>query len=214
MHTGHVSILLPDYIRGTLIGGEATRVEEHLRTCQSCRAEAEELRSVFLSLEQEITANVPKTYFTSILPRVHERLDSRGVSRRHLNPVVSKVLMPLGAAAVLAALLWRVPFFSNPSNVENPLLSAVRSSTPDEIAEIVQDDIPSQDWNLLNSTIISHALTDERFIGHQLVREALGSETTSPFSVFADVSPQQVLTDLDDLQTDLILKRLGTMEIL
>ena len=93
-------------------------------------------------------------------------------------------------------------------------MAVVDSATSEEIAEIVQEDIPSQDWSSFNATVISHALANDRYVQRELVAEALANEGMSPFEVFSDVTPQQVLSDFDDSQTNEVLQRLGHMEIL
>lgn len=51
--------LLPWYANGTLAGAELTEVERHLRRCQGCLAEAEELRRLQSSLMQALEEAQP-----------------------------------------------------------------------------------------------------------------------------------------------------------
>ena len=214
MHTNHINILLPDYVRGTLDKDDVAGVEEHLRSCPACQAELEQMGETFESIESAGVGNVPKAYFSSILPQVHQRLDRRRHFAWNKNPILNKVVLPLGAAVVAAVVVWHIPFSSGGMINENPMMAVVDSATSEDFAEIVQDNIPSQEWNSLNAMVISRALTNDRFVRRELVREALASETTSPYDVFLDVSPQQVLGDFDESQTNEVLQRLGHMEIL
>jgi anti-sigma-K factor RskA len=214
VHTNHVNILLPDYVRGILDNDDLAGVEEHLRNCPACQAELTQVREVLASIESAGVDSVPKAYFSSILPRVHQRLDRRKHFEWSKNPFLNKVILPLGAVIVVAVVLWRIPFASVGMINENPMMAVLDSATSEDFAEIVQDNIPSQELSSFNAMVISHALTNDRFFRRELVQEALASETTSPFDVFSDVSPQQVLSDFDESQTNEVLQRLGHTEIL
>jgi len=206
--------MLPDYIRGLLDEQATAGVEEHLLHCPVCRSELAEVKSTLASIKDSGMKDVPQSYFTSILPRVHRRLDQRRNRGWMLHPLVSKVALPLGAAIVASILVWRMPVPSGLSPGENSLAAVVDSATPEEIVQIVRDDIPFQDWSSLNTTIIARALTDDRFVQRELVEEALASDVTSPFNVFADVSPQQILSDFDEVDANEVLQRLGHKESL
>jgi hypothetical protein len=210
VRTNHVSRVLPDYIRGTLDKGEVARVEEHLRECPACRTELAEVAETLASIERAGIQDVPKSYFSSIVPRVHQRLDGRKRIAWSRHPIFNKILVPLGAALVLAALVWRIPLQNGVLVKENPLIAVVDSATPEEIAEMAQANIPNSDINSFNDAIMAGALADGRFVDRELVQEALASESTSPFNVFADVSPQQLLDGLGESGTDNVLQRLGT----
>jgi len=210
----HINILLPDYLRGTLGDEEKAGVEAHLRACPTCQAELIEVQETLAGIQRAGTDEVPPSYFSSILPRVHQRLDRRKRFWWRSNPILAKLVLPLGVAVIAFILISRIPFPVGTSTGEEPLLAAVDSATSDDIAEIVQENIPSQDWSSFNTAIISHVLTDNRFVQRELVQEALASETTSPFNVFPDVSPQQVLGDFDEAETNELLQRLGHKETL
>jgi hypothetical protein len=214
VRTEHVDILLPEYLRGTLNGELTARVEEHLRTCQICKFDLDELEGVFTFLDEQASPAVSKAYFGTILPKVRERLEEQRTKRWSLNPLVSRVLMPLSAAAVTLIMLWHTSIFTESPVDDNPLQAVVGSATPDEIAQIVQDQYPMQDWSVLNSNIISRALASDRFVKEELIKEALTSESTSPFNIIADISPQQFFVDLDDSEVDEVLQGLSKMEIL
>ncbi len=214
MHTEHVNILLPDFVRGQLGGEQTAAVEEHLRSCQVCSSNLAELKNTLAILEQSHKKDLSKVYFSSILPRVHQRLERDKKKEWISKPFVNKILLPLGAAAVLLVVLMRLPSGWETLKSENPLQAVVSLASADEIAEILQEDIPLQGVNSLNSAILTSALSDEQFVQRRLVSEALNSETTSPFNVFADVTPQQVLNDLEGPEADRMLQRLQQMEIL
>lgn len=214
MRTSHVDILLPDYVQGTLGKDDIAVVEEHVRQCAACRSELDEVRQAFLVIGRSEPEDVPMSYFSSILPRVRQRIDRRSEKVWNKKPLITSVVLPAGAAVVLIALLWLVPFRHGATNTRNPLQAVVDSASSEDLAEILQQDIPSHEWSSFSDTVISHALANELFVKKELVQEALTSETTSPFDVLADVSPQQALGGFDEHQTDEMLQQLKSMETL
>ncbi|HEY6953506.1 MAG TPA: zf-HC2 domain-containing protein [Bacteroidota bacterium] len=208
MRTEHVSILLPELIRGSLGREETDRVEAHLRSCPSCRSEFDELSYATSAIDRRPLAEVPKSYFASILPRVHNRLERQRDNRWMADPLVNKVVLPLGAAIVVVLLVWQLPAFS--PGYRNPLLAVVDSASADEIAEIVQNDVPNHEAGSMNNALIAGMLANETFVDRQLVREALANESTSPFNVYADVSPQEFLDNLGESDANNVLLSLET----
>jgi len=204
--------MLPDYIRGTLDSALVAGVQAHLRTCHACAAELETLREAFAALDGKRREEIPGGYFPSILPRVHQRLERKRKLSWMNGPFVNKVVLPLGVAAVLLVVLWHLPGTWEMTGSGNGLKTALTSASADDIAEILQENVTSQDVSSLNTIILTRALSDEQFVRRQLVHEALNSETTSPFDVIADVTPDQVLADLQEPDAEQALQQLEKME--
>ena len=214
MRTNHCHNILPDYVRGVLSNQDAADVEAHLRQCPSCRGELEEVRHVLETIQHAGAGSVPKSYFASILPRVHQRLDGKKHFEWGKSLVVNKLLFPLGVAVVAAILIWHIPLPKSTRGQVDPLFAVVDSATSEDIGEILQDEMTLQDRSSLDTVILSRALSDDQFVERELVQEALVGETTSPFEVFSDVSPQQVLSGFDESDTNELLQQLGHMETL
>ena len=141
MRIEHVSFLLPDFIRGFLGKDDTARVETHLRVCTECRSELEELAGTLASIAVLSKGDVPKAYFTSILPRIRERLDGRNINPWMQHPLVSRIVLPLGAAIIVAALIWQIPWYHPSAGTQNQLMAVVDSATPDEMADILLSSI-------------------------------------------------------------------------
>lgn len=214
MRTKHPDILLPDFVRGRLDAQTRAEVEQHLATCQLCRTELRDMQETFTALENEGRAKVPESYFATVLPRVRQRLDRKKKFFAFEGPLVGRVLLPLGVVAVLMVVLWRLPSVWNETETENPLLTAMNSSSVDDIADVLQEDTPSRDLNVVNQAILSDALSNDQFVRQQLVSEALNNENVSPFDVFSDVTPQEVLADLQGPDADKLMHQLENMEVL
>lgn len=214
MRTNHVDSLLPDYVRGMLDTDESKIVEEHVQECPACREELAQVKLALVALEAAGRGEVPQSYFSSLVPRIHRRLDEGKRVAWNKNPVFSKLVVPLAAGILLSILVWHLPTSSVPTVEQNPLLAVVDSSTAEDLADIVRNNIPSQDLTAFNVMVFSNAMIDDQFVHREIVQEALASEITSSFNVFADVSPQQVLSDFDESQTNEMLQQLGHMETL
>lgn len=213
MRTVHVSILLPDFVRGSLGDELKTGVEEHLQRCASCRTELDELQRTFATIGQEHRVDVPPYYFGSILPRVRERLEEkRGISRIW-NPIVTKLAVPALTAVLAFVLLSHIPLSVPSADQENPFTAIAGSATPEEFADILHEQSSSSEWNAIQTKAASHVLMNETFVKRQLVREALAGPSSSALGDIAELSSQQLLTDLGESDVDEILQRLGTMEI-
>jgi hypothetical protein len=214
VHTEHVSILLPDFIHGSL-GDEFTiGIEEHVRTCASCRTELDELRRTIAIIAQDQRVDIPSSYFTSVLPRVRQRLEEKQGIRTYWNPVMTKLAVPAVTAVLAIALLWHVPFSVSVVDQVNPLKAIAESATPEEFADILREQSSSSEWNSIQTRAASQVLMNEKFVKRQLVHEALAGPSSSPLGDIAELSSQQLLTDLDESDVDEILQRLGKMEIL
>ena len=211
MRTNHVSILLPDYLRGVLSSDESKEVEQHLQHCAACQSDLAEMKQVLAAIGAPPTLDVPGNYFSSLLPRIHQRLEKKKQSVWVSSPLVGKLVLPLGAALVVAVLLWHLPVQENAGRSTDPLLAVVDSAATVDIADIVKSDIPSHDMNSFSAMVLSHAMTDDDFVRRQLLDEALASDASSPFDVYANVTPVQALSGFSEAETNALLQKLDRM---
>lgn len=214
MRTVHVSILLPDFVRGSLGDELKTGVEEHLLRCAACRTELDELERTFATIGLEHRIEVSPYYFGSILPRVRQRLEEKQGISRMWNPIVTKLAVPALTAVLAFVLLSHIRLSVPSADQENPFKAIAGSATPEEFADILREQSSSSEWNAIQTKAASHVLMNETFVKRQLVREALAGPSSSALGDIAELSSQQLLTDLGESDVDEILQRLGTMEIL
>lgn len=85
------------YVDSALAPAERALLEEHLETCEACRAQAADERS----LRARLASLAPPAFPASLESSVRERLRRTPAPRRRLFPAV---LLPLAAALVLAVL--------------------------------------------------------------------------------------------------------------
>ena len=99
MKHAEMTYLLPDFVNNMLSGDELTMVNEHLATCSDCRREVEELKSLMSGLQHEITAAPSPQYWSSVLPRIHERIERKQEQR--LPEWLVQFALPISAVVVL-----------------------------------------------------------------------------------------------------------------
>ena len=107
---GHVEYLLPDYVNDRLEESLQPGVEEHLAECAACRAELEVLREAFAALRSQQIFPPSKVYFSTILPRVRQRLEEKEARPFYAHPLFSRILVPVAAGALVLFVLLRSPF--------------------------------------------------------------------------------------------------------
>ncbi len=197
-HHEHVQYLLPDFVKGKLEPREQSEVEAHLTSCVECLRRLEEFRSLDAALEGYKTPEPPAHYFTTIVPRLRERIEKK--TRTGERGLVYRVLVPLGALALLVAVLSRIPV-----NTGGDLRSVLGSMKSDELAEIAVEEVERQSLYLIPSTESLAAALPEESIDTKLAATIL-SDT--------DDLTYETLSDLSDQDVTIILERLGERKIL
>lgn len=111
--TGHgrMKQLLPWYANGTLDATERATVESHLQTCEACRAEVDDLRTVAELLERESADAAAEAAFVRIRGRLDEPAQRSpwGAVRDWLQSRGTPVLLAAQFVAVigLSVALWQ-----------------------------------------------------------------------------------------------------------
>ena len=102
--------LLADDIAGI---AEKNALQQHIATCPSCRAEYEEMQSVFATLRPAVTLNAPLSLKHNIIQQLNKNditMETVNKKRSILTPVFKRIL---AAAAIVTALVLVIPFFSS-----------------------------------------------------------------------------------------------------
>lgn len=88
-------------------------LQQHIATCPSCRAEYEEMQSVFAALRPAVTLNAPLSLKQNIIQQLNKKditMETVNKKRSILTPVVKRIL---AAAAIVTALVLVIPFFNS-----------------------------------------------------------------------------------------------------
>ena len=213
MHTEHIEYLLPDYLNHRLEEPLQRGVERHLEECASCRAELRELQEAFHNLEAHNPDQPPHGYFSSILPRVRERLE---VSRRGsflAHPLVTRLAVPLAAGLVIFLVLVRIPFpVGDNARDHNPLQPVLSDIDGEELLDIVLDQVHRQALNTVAESEASSLLAVPILRSDHLLNDAQHiSMRDEP--LIGNPMPE-ALDQLSESDVDALVQRLGERTIL
>jgi hypothetical protein len=140
----HVEHLLPEYLNSTLDDVLRPGVEEHLKHCSACAGELAELRQTMEFLDAQATTGPPDGYFTTVLPRVRERMEEKESRNVFANPLIIRLALPIGVAVLALFILLSLPFPANEIEGHNPLQAVMHGSTTQDLVEVVLDMMPLQ----------------------------------------------------------------------
>lgn len=214
MRIEHIEFLLPDYLNKKLEESLRPGVELHLEQCASCRAELAELRKAFEELEAHQFSGPPDGYFTTVLPRVRERLEKKQAKPWYAHPLLIRIATPLAAGALALVLLTHVPLPVNDSEREpNPLQPVLVGVATEELVEVVLDQVHQQ----LLTTPLGESETSSLLALRVLGRDHLLADA-DPLSLTDDPvlggGGPESLDQLSDSDIDTIVQRLGERTML
>ncbi len=213
MRTEHVEYLLPDYLSNMLEESLRPWVESHLDECGACRAELEDLRSAFSHLESFRATPPYDGYFTTVLPRVRERLQGKTTASFLFHPLLTRLAAPLAAGVLLLVILVRLPSVLREADREhNPLQPVVSGLNTEELVDMILDQthrqtILSQGENETSAMLAIPFLRSEHLLAgaDQL---SLSNESV------LDVGLPENLDQLSGSDVDVLVARLGERAIL
>lgn len=213
MRTEHVEYLLPDYLNNMLEESLRPWVENHLEECGACRAELENLRSAFSHLDTFSATPPSDGYFTTIVPRVRQRLQEKKTVSFLSHPLVTRFAAPLAAGVLLLVVLLRVPPALHEADRErNPLQPVAGGLESDELVDVILDQahrqtISSQGENETSAFLaIPFLRSDHLLAGAD--QASLSNESV------LDVGMPESLDQLSASDVDVLVARLGERTIL
>ncbi len=213
VHTEHIEFLLPDYLTRRLEEPLQLGVERHLEECATCRAELRELRETFQNLQAHRPTQPPHGYFTSVLPRVRERLedDSRGWTLAH--PLVTRLAAPLAAGLIILLVLIRVPFPSGDvAKDHNPLQPVLSNVDSEELLDLVLDQVHRQAFSTVGESEASSLLAVPILHSDPLLSDAQHMSLRD--EPLLGAAMPEGLDQLSDSDVDVLVQRLGERAIL
>lgn len=128
--------LLADYARGALPEDEAVRLEEHLRSCGSCRSEVREVREGFVHLVEGLPrSEVPKQVWPEVVARVR-RGRLRGTTRMAWALAASLLLLAGGG-------LWGMRMLAETARADLEVQTVARWLARDDVSRMSLGIYPS-----------------------------------------------------------------------
>jgi hypothetical protein len=98
--------MLPDYISGKLDEGNFQEVEKAISKSSELTARYDELKQIFEFMKTRKLEQPSPQYWNNLLPRIHERIESKKANVLHVPGYVWKLLLP-AAAVILIFIIYR-----------------------------------------------------------------------------------------------------------
>jgi hypothetical protein len=206
VHTEHLNYDLMDYVTNRLTEPDRKRVEEHLQTCSQCKNQYHELMATDAVLKQSRIAEPPSVYYTTILPRVRERLVSHRRSVWDYSNALAKIILPLAVSAFLVILLIRIPTDSFSESTQTEALhQAMKDFTDDDVVQAVEKEYAGV--SLSPNLEVAAAGVAEHLQGDRFLKSAVSKQIDS--EEIADMDVEGMISDLTAEQVDQVLSGLS-----
>lgn len=213
MRTEHVEYLLPDYLSDMLEESLRPWVEAHLQECGACRAELENLRAAFSHLDSFEARPPYDGYFTTVLPRVRERLQGKKSAPFFSHPLITRFAAPIAVGAMLFVILFRVPSALRESDQEhNPLQPVVRGLETEELVDVILDQIHRETISAQAENETSAMLAIPFLRSDHLLAGA--DQISLSNESILDIGQTENLDQLSSSEVDVLVANLGERTIL
>jgi hypothetical protein len=200
-----------DYITNRLNTEERIRVEQHLQICSHCSIEYNELLSADAVLKQERTTSPAPVYYSTILPRVRERLVSQKRFIWDYGYGAAKIILPLAVSVLLVVLFMKVPTDSASESAQTEALhQAMMDFNEEEVLQAVEKEY--EGLSLSPNQEIAAAGVAEHLQGDRFLKSAVSKQIENEETAEMDV--EGMISDLDREQVDLVLSGLSERNIL
>ena len=164
MKCNYVQPMLPDYVVNKLSNGQLNAIESHVRGCPHCQQAAKELQEVLVGLREVQVSEPSETYFTTILPRIHKRIEALQSGFR-IPDYFLRLVMPVAMVLVTLTVIGnyhKVVSLPTPTVTANSTIE----TTSDDLTYILgqqevaaNDKISSQDQDEISELLISDSST-------------------------------------------------------
>lgn len=206
MRTEHIKYDLMDYITNHLTEPERKRVEEHLRNCSQCNAHYNALLATDSVLKQNLTTDPTSVYYTTILPRVRERLVSNRSSSWGYGSALTKIIIPLAFSAFFVMLLLRIPADSFSESAQTDALhEVVKELNADDVVQAIEKEFAGV--SLSPNLEVAAAGVAEHLEGDKFLKSAVSKQIDN--EDIADMDIEGMISDLNKDQVDQVLSGLS-----
>ena len=199
---------LPDYASGRLQKDAVNELEAHLRSCESCRHNAQDIAKVFHALQQCRTEAVPEDVRSRILVGVNEKIDREGRSAvvgarvKILLPALVLVVLIVGSYALLRQ---ETPPHELSDRLHEDILSTMRGFDSSDMLSLRMQFAESsllQDMPLAQSAVIPATDSTEQLLVESMFHDVPYSELVTASSTY--LTSDEILTSVpDDLRNDI-----------
>lgn len=211
MHTAHVKYDLMDYVTNRLGAKERKRVEQHLQKCTMCNNQFIELSAAYIMLKQSHDIAPTPTYYSTILPRVRERLAAHKRSVWNSTNNAAKIILPIAVSVLLVIILIRI---STDSFSESAQIEALHQTVIDlDEYEVLQAiELEYNESVLSPNQEVAAAGVAEHLHGDQFLKSALSKQIENEDISGMDI--EVMISDLDGEQVDKVLFGLSERDVI
>jgi hypothetical protein len=201
---------LMDYITGHLNDSELNQVRLHVDQCSECRNQLEAFLTIQKALQQSSQTRPGSAYYSSILPRVQERLANQRTSYRNERWVTSAILLPLAVSVLFVTLLIRMPSESLSGHRNMHTLSeAVKEFTADEVYQAVTNEYSGSPVSP-NQEVVFEGI-EEHLQGDHFIREAITQQLFA--EEIGTMGIDGIFSGVNREQTDIMVSELIEREM-
>lgn len=193
--------LLIDYAEGTLDPSLKPAIEAELNKSAALRDELAVLQNTFAQLQHYEANDVPAQYFTTLLPRIRERIESHSRWKRFFIPLwVEKFAAPATALCVLMFIAGLYIVFL-PDNARPAIYSVVRQSEPEEVEQLMIFDTPFGSTSNFSSTPI--VVNDNIIMREFLMTSSIYDNVVNDTQILAQLDEQEIEQIVQQLEAAL-----------
>ena len=206
MPTEHIKYDLMDYITNRLNVQECRRVEEHLLKCAECNTQYIELLATNAILKSNHETAPATVYYSTILPRVRERIVSRRRSIWKYGYRAAKIILPLTVSVILVIILLRTPKEPlSDAEQSEALHQVVMDLNEEEVMQAVETEYAGS--SLTPNQEVAAAGVAEHMQGDRFLKSAVSKQIES--EEIAEVEVEGMVSDLDGDQVEQVLSGLS-----
>lgn len=193
MTCARVKSLLPDYLRGALSDDEMSFVAQHLHQCRDCPEELASLQELYAGFDRLPFGEPSEHYWTTLLPRVHQRIEGR---KDHRVPRwIPRLAFPVVLTALIVAIIVRF-FVTTEADRE-----AGQIPPYDPEVKTLVEELSSEELDQLGETSISEddnisSVENTLSIDGEVLERVL-ADVRNVFS-YSEVDPASVVSTWDD----------------
>jgi hypothetical protein len=211
VQTEHVKYDIMDYIAGHLNAQEHNRVQLHLHKCAECHDLYDELSTTSTALKQNNIEVPSSVYYSTILPRVKERI---AIDRRKiwgLNEYFARILLPLAVSVLFVIILIKIPtgYFFDYAQTE-ALHQEVMDLNGEEVVQAIEKEYAGS--SISPNLEVASVGVAAHMQGDQFLKSALSKQIEN--NEVADMDVDEMMSDLNKEQIDQVLSGLTDGSIL
>ena len=201
-----------DYVTNRLSAEEHKRIEQHLQECSLCNNYYNDLLAAHSALEQNHNTAPTSVYYSTILPRVRERLIARQRSMWDFSKGVMKIILPLLVSILLIVLLIKTPTTDNfsESGQTEALHQAVMDLNEEEVVQAVEKEYTG--LSLSPNQEVAAAGVAEHLQGDRFLKSAVSKQIENEEIVEMDI--EEMISNLNKEQVDKLLSGLTERNVL